>query len=134
MKSAVSDLLKLTRPWKDHLIRLIVPAVITAISIIYWAEWAGDGVQRYYELKQGSFIHLTVIPLAVIVASAKPAWTHWHTFYMASFKTDLSNTFGLLRSKSSCLRGMLRIWCMVSSQIRLLLPPPPPSILTHNQE
>lgn len=56
----------------DNAIWLIVPIVITAISIIYWAEWAGDEVQHYYELKQGSFIHFIVIPLTVTVESAKP--------------------------------------------------------------
>lgn len=56
----------------DNAIWLIVPIVITAISIIYWAEWAGDGVQHYYELKQGSFVHLIVIPLTFAAESAKP--------------------------------------------------------------
>lgn len=56
----------------DNAIWLIVPIVITAISIIYWAEWAGDEVQHYYKLKQGSFIHLTVIPLTLAAESAKP--------------------------------------------------------------
>lgn len=56
----------------DNAIWLIGPIVITAISIIYWAEWAGNEVQHYYELKQGSFIHLIVIPLRTTVANAKP--------------------------------------------------------------
>lgn len=60
----------------DNAFQLIVPIVIRAISIIYWAEWAGDEVQHYYELKQGSFKHLIVIPLALIVESAKPGRTH----------------------------------------------------------
>lgn len=55
----------------DNAIWLIVQTVITAISIIYWAEWAGDEVQHYYELKQGSFIHLIVIPLTVTVEIAE---------------------------------------------------------------
>ena len=56
----------------DNAIWFIVPIVITAISIIYWAEWAGDEVSHYYELKPGSFIHLIVIPLTVAVESTKP--------------------------------------------------------------
>lgn len=35
----------------DNAFQLIVSIVIRAISIIYWAEWAGNEVQLYYELK-----------------------------------------------------------------------------------
>ena len=55
----------------DNGIWLIVPTVITAYLHNLLAEWAGDEVQHYYELKRGSFIHLIVIPLTVTVQSAK---------------------------------------------------------------
>lgn len=56
---------------KDNAIWPIV-AVVRVISIIYWAEWAGDEVEHYYELKRRLFMHLIVIPLTVAVESAKP--------------------------------------------------------------
>lgn len=62
-KSTVPDIPKLNY----NAMWLIVPTVITAIFIIYWAERVGAEVPHYYKLKQGSFMHLIVIPLAVIV-------------------------------------------------------------------
>lgn len=62
---------KTDRAARDNVIWLIVQTVITAISIIYWAEWAGDEVRRYNALDQGSFIHLIVIPWAVSLLRAK---------------------------------------------------------------
>lgn len=56
----------------DNVIWLIVPIVITDISIIYWAEWAGDEVYHYCEIKHESFVHLIVIPLTVAVEGVKP--------------------------------------------------------------
>lgn len=60
---------------------------VVAISIIYWAEWAGDEVEHYYELKCKLFMHLIVIPLKLAVESAKLRWTHWHIF-VASFNAE----------------------------------------------
>lgn len=62
-KSTVLDIPKLNY----NAMWLIVPIVITPIFIIYWAERVGAEVPHYYKLKQGSFIHFIVIPLAVIV-------------------------------------------------------------------
>lgn len=100
----------------DNAIWLIVPIVITAISIICWAEWAGDEVQHYYELKQWSFIHLIVIPLTVAVESAKPGWTHWHRFSMASFNTA-SATHQPLRDLSPAVSSVCVRACENSVRI-----------------
>lgn len=102
----------------DNAIWLIVPIVITAISIIYWAEWAGNEVQHYYELKQGSFIHLIVIPLTVAVERAKFGLNPLTYILYGPIQYRASAPpLGPLRSESSCLGEKEKMWCAELIQI-----------------